>query len=58
MARLSGSANKDADRVAFKVLRVPRGSRTGQATPVTLLLDIGPGDQGEPVVTIGLAEDF
>jgi hypothetical protein len=25
---------------------------------VTLLLDIGPGDEGEPVITIGFAEDF
>jgi hypothetical protein len=58
MARLAGNANKDAERVAFQVNRVPRGSRTGEATPVTLLLDIGPGDAGEPVVTIGLAEDF
>lgn len=58
MAWLAAKANKDAERVAFKMLRVPRGSRTEQPTPVTLLLDIGPGDDGEPVVTIGFPEDF
>jgi hypothetical protein len=48
----------EAERVAFKLLRVPRGTRTEQPSAVTLLLDIGPGDAGEPVVTIGLAEEF
>jgi hypothetical protein len=58
MAGLAAKANKDAERVAFKMLRVPRGARIEQPTPVTLLLDIGPGDDGEPVVTIGFPEDF
>jgi len=58
MAWLAAKANKDADRASFTVNRVPRDSRTGQPTQVTLLLDIGPGDAGEPVITIGFAEDF
>jgi hypothetical protein len=58
MARLSAQGQKDAESVSFAVLRIPRGSNTGQPTPVTLLMDIGPGDEGEPVITIGFAEDF
>jgi hypothetical protein len=58
MAARAAKANPEAERVAFKLLRVPRGSRTEQPSAVTLLLDIGPGDAGEPVVTIGFAEDF
>ena len=41
-----------ADRVAFEVLRVPRGRR--RATRCALVLHIGPGDDGEPVITIML----
>lgn len=58
MARLSAQGQKDAESVSFAVLRILRGSNTGQPTPVTLLMDIGPGDEGEPVITIGFAEDF
>ncbi|MGK3943316.1 DUF6573 family protein [Streptomyces caeruleatus] len=32
--------------------RVPRDGRTRQARPVRLVCAIGPGDQGEPVITI------
>lgn len=44
-ARRSGRS-----RVEFEVLRVPKGA--WNATVVRLVLDIGPGDQGEPVGTI------
>lgn len=39
----------------FDVILPRRGAR---AQRVTLRLDIGPGDQGEPVPTIGFPEDF
>ena len=58
MARLSARGHKDAESVSFTVLRIPRGSNTGQPVPVTLLMGIGPGDEGEPVITIGFADDF
>lgn len=58
MAGLSARGRKDAGSVSFTVLRIPRGSNTGQPVPVTLLMGIGPGDEGEPVITIGFAEDF
>ena len=38
------------DRACFTVLRIPRGGQ--QAEPVRLVIHVGPGDEGEPVVTI------
>jgi hypothetical protein len=37
-------------RAGFTVLRIPRGGL--QPEPVRLVLHVGPGDEGEPVVTI------
>jgi hypothetical protein len=58
MAGLAARSHKEADRVSFTVHRVPRHGGTEQPVRVGLLLDIGPGDEGEAVVTIGFAEDF
>lgn len=58
MAINAARRNTEASRLEFKVLRVPRDSRTGQPVSVTLVMDIGPGDQGEAVITIGFAEYF
>jgi hypothetical protein len=58
MAGLAAGAARGGDRTSFNLLRVPRDGKTHQPKPVTLLLDIGPGDEGEPVITIGFAEDF
>ena len=58
MASFSARGNKDVSQLSFVVLRIPRGSTTGEPQPVSLLMDIGPGDQGEPVVTIGFPQDF
>lgn len=44
-----------ADRVTFEVLRVPRGRR--RATRCVLVLHIGPGDDGEPVITVMLPNE-
>jgi Family of unknown function (DUF6573) len=38
------------DRAGFTVLRIPRGGL--RVEPVRLVLHVGPGDRGEPVVTI------
>lgn len=40
--------NSDSHRCPFSVLRVPRGQR--RARTCALVLHIGPGDKGEPVV--------
>lgn len=54
MASCAARRHRDAnaDRVPFEVLRVPRGRR--RATRCALVLHIGPGDGGEPVLTIML----
>ncbi|WP_329375796.1 DUF6573 family protein [Streptomyces sp. NBC_01483] len=42
----------DGDRVTVDLRRVPRDGRAQQARPVQLVCAIGPGDHGEPVITI------
>lgn len=42
-------------RVPFTFLRVPRGSRRAQRMTLDML--IGPGDAGEPVITILLQDE-
>jgi hypothetical protein len=44
--------NSHSNRCEFSVLRVPRGQRRAQSC--ALVLHIGPGDAGEPVVTVML----
>jgi hypothetical protein len=39
-------------QVNVNLRRVPRDGRTRQARPVQLACAIGPGDHGEPVITI------
>ena len=51
------TSEKSSDRLLYGVLlyelyRVPRDGFSTEAKPVTLKLIIGPGDQGEPVLTI------
>jgi hypothetical protein len=38
--------------VQFQVYRVPREGRGVRPRPVSLVMHIGPGDTGEPVITI------
>ena len=45
------------DRLLYELYRVPRDGYSTEAKPVTLKLIIGPGDHGEPVVTILLPEE-
>jgi len=45
-------ALKGQPRVLFSVYRVPREGKGVQARPVNLLLQIGPGDDALPVITI------
>ena len=48
----------DADRFMLQVLRVPRAGRGVKARAVRLMAHVGPGDDAEPVITIGLPSDF
>lgn len=47
--------NTPTDRVAFEVFRVARGRR--RATRCALVLHVGPGDAGEPVITVMLPDE-
>ena len=40
------------DRLLFQLYRVPRDGKATEAELVTLKLMVGPGDSGEPVITI------
>ncbi|MEW8279808.1 MAG: DUF6573 family protein [Candidatus Thiodiazotropha sp.] len=46
-----------SERLLFKLYRVPRDGKVMKAELVTLKLIVGPGDQGEPVITILLPDE-
>ena len=45
------------DRLLFQLYRLPRDGRSIKAELTTLKLIVGPGDQGEPVITILLPHE-
>lgn len=45
------------DRLLFKLYRVRRDGYSKEAILATLKLTVGPGDQGEPVITILLPDE-
>jgi hypothetical protein len=51
------AARRGGDFVAFKFYRVPRGGRGVRPRLTTLHMHIGPGDHGEPVITIMLTNE-
>lgn len=57
---MRGAACRDpaANRFSLQVLRVPREGRGVKARTVHLVTHVGPGDWGEPVITIGFSSDF
>ncbi len=46
------SSSSGGDRLTFQLYRVPRGGKSTEAAITMLKLIVGPGDEGEPVVTI------
>jgi len=46
------TSNGSSDQLRFELYRVPRDGKSMKAELVTLKLIVGPGDQGEPVITI------
>lgn len=52
MAALTVRRGGMEPRRAFQLLRVPRGGRGVRPRLTTLHIHIGPGDEGEPVITI------
>ena len=59
-ARAAASTRRPSrapDRYEFIVLRLINGSADTRPHPIRLVLRVGPGDDGEPVVTIMTARD-
>lgn len=54
MARCFAQVNKNVDRYTFQVLRVPNTPKARIARSTSLVCHCGPGDNGEPVITIML----
>jgi len=58
MASHAVRTSKDpGDRLLFQLYRVPRDGHSTEPVLVTLKLIIGPGDSGEPVITILLLNE-
>ena len=58
MASNAIRTSKDSgDRLLFQLYRVPRDGQSTEAVLVTLKLIVGPGDSGEPVVSILLPNE-
>ncbi|MES9822765.1 MAG: DUF6573 family protein, partial [Candidatus Thiodiazotropha sp.] len=51
------TAKDSGDRLLFQLYRVVRDGHSTEAVLVTLKLIVGPGDQGEPVITILLPDE-
>lgn len=54
MCNRSARTNGNSDRFVFEFYRVPRDGRSRRARAARLKAIIGPGDKGEPVITIML----
>lgn len=52
MAMIAARRERDAQRVIFEVLRIDRHGYGETPGLVTLVMAVGPGDEGEPVITI------
>ena len=50
----SRAARRGGQEIRFQLYRVPRGGRGMRPRLVTLKVICGPGDEGEPVITIML----
>jgi len=51
------TSKNSGDRLLFELYRVPRDGQSVEAERVTLRLIVGPGDAGEPVITILLTHE-
>lgn len=57
MASLAARSAKETGE-SRKTFTVNVTNKNGIKTLLELFIDIGPGDKGEPVITIGFSEDF
>ena len=51
------TSKESGDRLLFQLYRVPRDGHSTEAVLVTLKLIVGPGDSGEPVISILLPDE-
>ncbi|MBT8061427.1 MAG: hypothetical protein KJO85_02015, partial [Gammaproteobacteria bacterium] len=51
------TSKESGDRILFQLFRVRRDGHSTEAELVTLRMIVGPGDSGEPVVTILLPHE-
>lgn len=51
------TSHRDAERVVFRVSRVPNAGKARDAQTIKLAMTIGPGDDFEPVITIMQPEE-
>ena len=51
------ASRNGGDRLEFQLYRVPRDGKSTEAALTTLKLIVGPGDDGEPVITILLPDE-
>jgi hypothetical protein len=54
MAWVAARGRRNDDRLTYEVFRIPNEPRATVARRIELVLHIGPGDEGEPVVTVML----
>lgn len=57
MAFRAAKDNRSASRIQYAIHRVPREGKGVAPRRVELILSIGPGDSGEPVLTIMLPSE-
>lgn len=57
MGFMAARSQPNASRIQYQLYRVPRGGRGVKARLMTLNLVVGPGDAGEPVITIMLPDE-
>jgi hypothetical protein len=53
----SRAARRGGDLIHYQIYRVPRGGRGHKARLTSIKMTVGPGDAGEPVITIMLPEE-
>lgn len=57
MARLASKTGDNSDQRLYPVYRVPRAGKVRKAVRAELKLHCGPGDHGEPVITLLLPHE-
>ncbi|WP_455556237.1 DUF6573 family protein [Comamonas sp.] len=58
MAYLAARSNAQVSRKALQLLRIPRDGRHVRPRLTILHMQIGPGDEGEPVITIMMPDEY